>query len=367
MRRHLYRRLGSLASLRKALTRACPEIVVPCDDGVVSQLHQLYAEQPQLRALITKSLGSSIYFDVVADRDHFQEVARTLNIRVPRNRRVSTGQELRDWFQNVGDTAVLKQNGTWGGNGVRIVRSVAEAEVELQRMMQPESFMTAWKRAVVDRDPIALWSKKQAKTPVVTIQEFIEGRPANTMIACWEGQVLGAVTVEVLWSQEEAGAAMVVRLIEHKEITRAALALARKLELSGMYGLDFMIDANTGAPYLIELNPRCTQLGHIPIAGQGDLSGQLLGKLSNASVVVTDRPKLPGLTTGDTIAFFPKALLWNPDNLYVSKGYLDTPEDEPALVLELLKEPWPHRQWQARLYHWLRPPRRPQPVKFEDV
>ena len=35
------------------------------------------------------------------------------------------------------------------------------------------------------------------------------------------------------------------------------------------------------------------------------------------------------------------------------------------LVEELLKGDWPDRQWQARLYHWLRPPRRKQPVRFD--
>jgi hypothetical protein len=341
--------------------------VVPCDDGVVSQLHQLYLERPELRALITKSLGGPDHFEVVGDREHLQDVARALNIRVPRNQRVSTTHELHEWFQSVGDKAVLKQNGTWGGNGVRVVRSLTEAEIELKRMMQPESKLTAWKRAAINRDPIALWSAKRAKAPIVTLQEFIRGRPANTMMACWKGKVLGAVTVEVLWSQEETGAAMVVRLIEHEEISRAASLMAKNLELSGFYGLDFMIDAESGAAYLIELNPRCTQLGHIPIAGQGNLTGHLCRQLSTVSATITRPPESIGLTIGDTIAFFPKAYLWNPKICYVSKRYVDVPDDEPALIRELLKEEWPYRQWQARLYHWVRPPRRPHPVEFDDI
>jgi serine phosphatase RsbU (regulator of sigma subunit) len=32
----------------------------------------------------------------------------------------------------------------------------------------------------------------------------------------------------------------------------------------------------TGAAYLIELNPRCTQLGHLRLPGQGDLAGVLI-------------------------------------------------------------------------------------------
>jgi ATP-grasp domain len=365
-RYHLYRRIGSLNALKRAVVAACPEVVIPCDDGVVSQLHQLYLERPELRALITRSLGTATHFEVVANRERLQQVARAMHIRVPRNKRVTTTDELRDWFERTGDTAVLKQNGTWGGNGVRVVRSLTEAADELTRMLEPAPWTTAWKRMLVNRDPLALWGRRHGKAPVVTLQEFIRGRPANIMMACWKGQVLGAVTVEVLWSQEETGAAMVVRLIDHHEIAQAACALAARLELSGFYGLDFMLDSDSGAAYMIELNPRCTQLGHIPIAGQDDLAGQLCRKLGMVSAKTADRSRPPGLTIGETIAFFPKASLWNPKSRYVCEGYLDMPQEEPALMREMLKEEWPNRQWQARLYHWIRPPRRLQPVAFDE-
>lgn len=63
------------------------------------------------------------------------------------------------------------------------------------------------KRMVVDRDPLALWNTRH-ENPMVTVQEFIPGRPTNLMMACCNGQVLGAVMVEVLWSQGATGAAM---------------------------------------------------------------------------------------------------------------------------------------------------------------
>lgn len=62
-----------------------------------------------------------------------------------------------------------------------------------------------------------------------------------------------------------------VRLIDHSEMAQAACKLAQRLELSGFHGLDFVLEADSGAAYLIELNPRCTQLGHLSIARQGSL------------------------------------------------------------------------------------------------
>jgi hypothetical protein len=129
--------------------------------------------------------------------------------------------------------------------------------------------------------------------------------------------------------------------------------------------LDFVIENTTRAAYLIEMNPRCTQLGHLPIAGQGDLAGLL-----SAEFGVRRQQTLPlhsvGLRTGETIAFFPKALLWSPESRFVREGYTDAPEDQPALKQELLRPEWPDRRWQARIYHWLRPPQREATAEFEE-
>jgi hypothetical protein len=364
-RYHLYRRLSSLRSMHHALAAADPEVVIPCDDGAVWQLHQLYHDKPELRALITRSLGSAAHFEVVASREALLHLARDLGIRVPRTERVKTREDLYHWFRSGMNAGVLKQDGTWGGNGVHVARSQTEAEHVLMRMLEPIPWTTAWKRMVINHDPIALWSCARGKTPVVTVQEFMPGRPANMMIACWKGRMLGAVTVEVLQAQGATGPATAARIIQHPEMAQAACILTRRLELSGFHGLDFILEPRSGAAYLIEMNPRCTQLGHLPIAGQKDLAGLLCGELGAVSPHAPDEPPGNSLTASDTIAFFPRALQSDPQVSDLRDGYQDAPWDEPQLMEELLKEDWPDRQWQARLYHWLRPPRRNQPVRFD--
>jgi len=364
-RYHLYRRVGSVNALRRAIIAARPEIVIPCDDSVVWQLHQLYREEPELRALIERSLGSAAHFETTASRLKLQQVARELHIRVPRTEQAKTHDDLRGWFERAGDVVVMKQDGTWGGNGVQIIRSLTDAEVQLTRMLLPAPLSLACKRAIINHDPSALWSYRNRKKPVVTLQEFIRGRPATLMMACWQGTVLATVTGEVLWSQGATGAAVVVRLIDQPEMEQAACRLAKELELSGFHGLDFMLEAETGAAYLIELNPRSTQLGHMPMAGRGDLAGILCQKLGASSPTTAEQR--PGLREGETIAFFPKTLFWNPKSRYLREGFHDAPWEEPALLQELLKESWPNRQWPARLYHWLRPPREDGPEGYEET
>jgi hypothetical protein len=219
----------------------------------------------------------------------------------------------------------------------------------------------AWKRWLINRDPIALWYWRRKELPCITIQEFIPGRPANTMLACWQGEVLAAVTVEVITAQGATGAATVVRLIRNEEIKEAARILARKFNLSGFHGLDFVLSDETGAAYLIELNPRCTQLGHLQIPGQGSLAAMIASRLRQVEIPV---PPLEECIQGDTVAFFPQAFNWNPKSPYLHQGYHDVPWEEPALVRQLLRKDWPERQWLSKLYHHYRPLRQHKEVKF---
>ncbi|HTZ59271.1 MAG TPA: ATP-grasp domain-containing protein [Acidobacteriaceae bacterium] len=357
-RYHHYSRVRSLESLKDAIRAASPDVIIPCDDGVVLQLHQLYKEQPDLRAVISRSLGEATHFDVTASREGLQNVAQELGIRVPRSTRVRTQTELEMWFDRPLDRAVLKQDGTWGGRGVRVVDSRDEAAAELEQMLKPLSWVTVGKRMIVDRDPIALWGRKD-RLPVVTLQEYIPGRPANLMMACWQGEVLGSVTAEVQQAQGATSAAMVIKLIDHPEIKLAASKLAKRLCLSGFYGVDFILEEGTRAAYLLELNPRCTQLGHLPIDGQGDLVGLLCRQLG----VILPVERQLGLRVGDTVAFFPKVISLSGE---LQHAYQDTPWQRPELVEELLKPSYPDRRWPSRLYHWLRPARLDKPVNFAE-
>ena len=101
------------------------------------------------------------------------------------------------------------------------------------------------------------------------------------MFACWRGEVLASSTVEVLVSQAPTGAANVVRVLKHYEIEDAVRLLARELQLSGFHGLDFVLEKDTDAAYLLELNPRATQLGHLNLSAHGDLAGVMARKLRN--------------------------------------------------------------------------------------
>jgi hypothetical protein len=346
---HRYAGLDSLAALERAVADSRPSLIVPSDDRAVWQLHDLHARRPDWSELIETSIGSSGSFATARSRSGLMDAARTLGVRVPETALIRSEADIRAWFDGHAGAAVVKLDGTWGGHGVQVVAKADEATDVWHRFTTPEPPGTALKRWMIDRDPLAFWPRQSHRAPVVSIQQFIPGRPANAMLAAWRGELLGLASVEVLCAQGPTGASTIVRLMRHEEITRAAEVLVRHLGLSGFHGLDFILDEAAGAPFLIELNPRCTQLGHLVLPGQGDLAG-----LVSTALGAPGAPQPQPAIDRDVIAFFPQALAWNPDSPYMQRCHHDVPWSEPALVRELLLDPWPERQWLSRLYHRMR-------------
>jgi ATP-grasp domain len=249
---------------------------------------------------------------------------------------------------------VLKIDGTCAGEGVRIVDSHETAGKAFRELSRPAGLATALKRTIINGDTLSLWAWQNAGAPGVTAQRFVTGHPANAMLACFRGRLLGAVCVEVLSSEGPTGAAIIIRLLDSPPMVRAAEQLVKRLGLTGFCGLDFVIDDATSIPYLIEMNPRCTQLGHLSLPGQGDLAGLLLATLPGGAVGAPPAPIAAG-----TIALFPQ-YLWAGGAAAVSRPGVqhDVPRDYPDLVAELSKPAWPERRWIARAYHFFRSQRR---------
>lgn len=351
-----YRRMRSLASLEAAIRDCNPDWIIPCDDRVVWQLHELHRLRPDLRKLIELSLGSAEGYQIVSQRYELLAMAEGLGIRVPETLKIESEQDIQCWFRNSASPVALKLDGSWGGEGVGIAYSARQASAIYRRFIRRQGLGIAMKRVLVNHDPVSLWEWRAQKPPVVTIQQFIHGRPANAMLACLHGQLLGLVSVEVLSSQGATGASVIVRIIKNAEIERAAKLLTDKLQLNGFYGLDFMLDVDNQA-WLIEMNPRCTQLGHLPVAQQGDLAGILCEALSG-----TAYERQQHILANDIIAFFPQAISWNANSQLFRIAYHDVPWEQPELIRELLLDIWPNRRWIARLYHAFRPTRKEAPA-----
>ncbi len=344
-----YRAMHPLSSLIAAIEAVDPDIVIPCDDRAVDHLHQLYARFPaasagKISALIERSLGSPASYPVVSSRYNLMSVAREEGIPLAHTRLVRTVEDLRSWHTELAYPWVLKADGTWGGHGVRIAHNRREAERYFLEMSRPLGVARFAKRWIANRDPFWVESWWHRSGPAVTAQPYIAGRPANCAVACWQGQVLAGTAVEVISAQGLTGSATIVRVVDSPEMMRASERLARRLGMSGFFGLDFMIEDGSGALYLVEMNPRCTPLCNLQLGEGRDLIGALSAQLSGKPLQAS-----PPVTENDVIAYFPQSWHWDRKSKLLESSFHDVPWEEPDLVRELLCLPWPDRSLLARL------------------
>jgi hypothetical protein len=331
---HTYHGLFPLKSFARAIAQTKPDLIVPSDDLATAHLHDLYRvalargdEGKPLCDLIERSLGSPANFPVVFSRTTFMTLAQEEGIRVPKTEVISNTEELRGWASLIGFPFVLKANGTSGGYGVRVVRSLEDAERALGKLQAPPLLARALKQAVIDRDLTLVWPSISRHRYTVNAQSFVRGLDATSLIASWKGTVLASLHFEVLNKRNSAGPACVVRMIENADMSAAVTKMAKRLNLSGLHGFDFLLESDTERAFLIEINPRATQVGHLTLGPRRDLSAALVAAVSGN--VIRDAPKV---TEKDTIALFPQEWKRDPQSAFLQSSYHDVPWEEPELV-----------------------------------
>ena len=343
-----YSSLRPLESLVAAIEATEPQIIIPCDDRGVQHLHELYARARSLRTsgkglanLIEYSLGSAESYPIVSGRCDLLRIACEEGVRVPDTKALKTADDLKSWQAGHGLPWVLKGDGTFGGRGVRIAQTPVQAEKFFSEITRLFGATRAIKRMIVNRDPFWLRPWWNNHRPAIIVQSYIQGRPANCAFVCWKGEVLAGIGVEVVSSEGLTGPADIVRVVDNPEMMLAAERIARRLGLSGFFGLDFMVENGSGATYLIEMNPRCTPLSHLQLGKGRDMIEALGAQLSS-------RPlhEIPPVTQNNMIAYFPQARHCKSE--FLQSSFQDIPQGEPDLVEDLLR-PWPDRSLLFRI------------------
>lgn len=341
-----YSGLYPVESFAKAIERAKPDFIIPGDDLAVQHLHELYSQEQSkgsagasVCALIERSLGDPKSFPVVYSRADFIHMAEEEGIRTPKTQMIANIRELREWGARMGYPVVIKANGTWGGEGVRVARSQREAERAFRRLRKPPIVARVVKRVFLDHDTTLVRPFLTRRQNVVNAQVFVAGREATSLVVCSKGTVLAQLHFEVLCKQSSNAPASVVRLINDPDMISAAQKMVRRLNLTGFVGFDFMLEAGTGNAYLIEINSRPTQVGHLRLGAGRDLPAAMHAVMTGGVVGETTK-----VTENDTIAFFPQEWLRNPQSAYLQSGYHDVPWEEPALLRVCLRQ---QRNWRS--------------------
>ncbi len=347
---HTYHGLVPLMSFASAITAAKADFIVPCDDRATQHLHQLYQREFRSRetdnptcALIERSLGTPTSFPVMYARTRFMEIAEEEGVRIPKTGVISNTDDLRPWTERIGFPMVLKANRTSGGDGVRIVHTSEDARRAFRMLQAPPLLARAVKRAVIDQDMTLVWPSLFRHRSVVNAQAFVPGHEATSAIVCWNGNVLASLHFEVLKKLNSTGPATVVRLIENADMSNAVEKMTRRLKLSGLHGFDFMLEAHTENAYLIEVNPRATQVGHLTLGPGRDLPAALYAAVAGQPIQET-----PKVTGNDTIALFPQEWIRNPESAFLRSGYHDVPWEEPELIRACVRARRRQSAWYSR-------------------
>lgn len=320
-----YRTKAPLKSLREAIASQTPDIIIPCDDRILGHLYALRAVgNDDVSALIETSLGRGGASGVIAKRGTLGAISRLPDVDIPRTDTVDSVADLRDWAHKHSLPAVLKLDGSWGGKDVLVVRHESELRRTFWEMKLRQSVFRGLKRYLIEQDVEALGLRPK---PAITVQSFVAGRPANIAVACWRGEVVAQIAVEAVELASPFGMATVVRVVDGAAMVAAARSVCRHYMLSGLHGFDFVIEEGSGAVKLIEINPRATQIGHIPLGPGRDLATALFEVISGCPA-----PCRPHLEPRD-ICLFPNEWRRDPQSLYLTNTYHDVPVDETDLAL----------------------------------
>lgn len=333
--RRIYRAWAPCASLEAVIRRLRPDIVIPCDEITVRDLHEIARKttNPLVQQSIVRSTAPVNRFQTIVSRAALLSLADQLGVRVPGSRPLPAIGALEQWMQENDPPFVLKADGSWAGFGVRIISDAGTARDAYVTMTKRASGRLALRESLLEGNYFGIrpWLRKER--PSMSVQQYIDGWPANIGVACWQGEVLASVCAESVATTSATGPSTVARIIRNPEMEDAARRVVAALGLSGMIGFDFVIEAATQNAYLIEMNPRNTPICAMRLGEGRDLAEALVARLAGRR-----RRERPARTDRDIIVFFPDTWQEDPSNLFLRAGYHDVPWEEPDLV-RLLMQP----------------------------
>jgi hypothetical protein len=342
---YIYRPLAPLRSLRKAIGKSSPNLIIACDDRAVAHLLRLHqAEEkraPAIAALVARSLGTPENYGRVLSRSGSLSELCSLGVRVPETLPVTNEMELDDCVAITGFPAVLKSDGSWGGDGVVIARTREEARAAYRKLSAPPARWRSLARAIRRNDAHFLLAALKPTASAVCVQRFITGHQAASAFAADKGTITAAFHYDVLVAQSMTGPPSVIRRVDCEEMDAACRAVTKCFGLSGLHGLDFIRDSS-GAVHLIEINPRATQGGSLPFGAGRDLPSAIAASLVGQAVGAREA------IDKDIVVFFPREWQRDPESPYLKSGFHEVPWDDPGIVSAILGVPPKKRSRAAR-------------------
>jgi ATP-grasp domain len=330
-----------------------PVGIIASDELSVRHLHRL-ARDPgtsePMRSLLRRSLGDPRGYSVVTSKSATADLAKGMNISVPRQSRVRSVDEATSFARAGGFPVILKRENTYGGIGSVVCGSQPQLIHAYESLVTP-SWLRRRFRAVARRDKLAAL-KELSKAPMI-IQEFHEGQLVFSAAVADEGTMIaGLMALAEVVFPVPTGSSAVIRAVDAPELLETSRALIAATRCSGFVGVDFMIARKSGRAYLLEINPRVTPLCHLGRLFGTDLCAAYAARFAKIVPIPPTHP-LPKI---EKIALFPNEWLRDPVSPFLTTAHYDVPIDDPALIVNAYRR-LPARKrltirmgWQARFW-----------------
>lgn len=341
-------------SIRKAIALYAPALLVPADDKAAYSLYELHGRCRKrsstaaagMAGLIEVSLGNPDAFAIARRKSALIRIAQACAISVPETVELESEEDLARYSARAGFPLVLKQDESFGGRGVVIARSKLQAAAAHTKMRLRSTANMLRELLLTSRPVLAVL---RTPAPAITVQSYVEGRPASRAVACWKGRVLAGTTVSAVevWPPR-TGHATVVEFIANADIDRTVERLVARLGLSGFYGFDFILGAD-GRSYLLEVNPRATSACWVGAGLENDLCGALFAALTGTPRPDDRRaapPRADAPQSARRVALFPQEWIRCPTSPHLYTSYHRVPWHDRRLVAYLIFDALDQRKFE---------------------
>ncbi len=224
IRKHIpFHPLSPLHCIERGIRRSAPEFIIPGDELAVLYLHQIHARaNADTRALIERSLGDPANYPLAHSCNKLMAVANEVGVATPMTAEVSDPAQIPGLAARFGLPLILKADGTTGGQGVRVLTQTYGAEKIWRALRAPIGIVRLLKRMIVDSDWNQILPFLRRETRVVNAQSFVSGSEANTVVSCWQGEVLACICLEVVSVWYPHGPSSVVRVVNNPAMAESS-------------------------------------------------------------------------------------------------------------------------------------------------
>ena len=307
-----------------AVRASRPTIVIPGDEMTLQLLQMIVGTPPpdlrpevamELADLITRSLGPREFYEVGADKGALQPFLERAGIPVPSYALVQSAEDAERAARALGPQTVVKPVEGSGGHGVSFCDTPQAAVEAFHRAVQSKRGHTA----------------RAGATPVLIQRRIIGTMIPRTSVA-YRGIELGGFARERLQTIGPKRGAAIVRYRPNAQLAELSRALARALQLTGFFAMEYCVEQPGAKAYAIDFSRRLVPGHHTGRLVGVDLCAALAAALRNEAAEPRELPE--GFDR--IMACFPQEYWRDPESTALNEYPTDAPWDDPALLQALL-------------------------------